>query len=83
MTRIKGHAAKGLTYDDVLLVPQYSDIKSRLEINIGNTFRGPHATVMLDLPIIASPMDTVSESEMGVSMWKLGGLAVHGGERCN
>ena len=76
MTKIKGHAAKGLTYDDVLLVPQYSDIKSRLEINIGNTFQGPHATIMLDLPIIASPMDTVSESEMGASMWKLGGLAI-------
>ena len=76
MTKIKGHAAKGLTYDDVLLMPQYSDIKSRLEINIGNTFQGPHATIMLDLPIIASPMDTVSESAMGASMWKLGGLAI-------
>jgi len=74
--KIKGHAAKGLTYDDVLLVPQYSDIKSRRQINIGNTFRGPTSALMLDLPIIASPMDTVSESQMGVAMWKAGGLAV-------
>jgi len=73
---IKGHAAKGLTYDDVLLVPQYSDIKSRQEINIGNTLPGPHATVRLGIPIIASPMDTVSESRMGAAMWELGGLAV-------
>ena len=73
---IKGHAAKGLTYDDVLLVPQYSDIKSRREINIGNTFPGPHAAVLLDLPIIASPMDTISESRMGTAMWQLGGLAI-------
>ena len=73
---IKGHAAKGLTYDDVLLVPQYSDIKSRREINIGNTFPGPHAAVLLDLPIIASPMDTISESQMGTAMWQLGGLAI-------
>jgi len=73
---IKGHAAKGLTYDDVLLVPQYSDIKSRREINIGNTFPGPYATVLLDLPIIASPMDTISESQMGTAMWQLGGLAI-------
>jgi len=73
---IKGHAAKGLTYDDVLLVPQYSDIKSRKEINIGNSFPGPHATVLLDLPIIASPMDTISESRMGTAMWQQGGLAI-------
>ena len=73
---IKGHAAKGLTYDDVLLVPQYSDIRSRKEINIGNSLRGPHATVLLDLPIIASPMDTISESQMGIAMWELGGIAI-------
>jgi len=73
---IKGHAAKGLTYDDVLLVPQYSDIKSRKEINIGNFLPGPYAAVLLDLPIIASPMDTISESRMGTAMWQLGGLAI-------
>jgi IMP dehydrogenase len=65
-----------LTYDDVLLVPQYSDIKSRKEINIGNFLPGPYAAVLLDLPIIASPMDTISESRMGTAMWQLGGLAI-------
>ena len=67
---------EALTYDDVLLVPQYSDIKSRREVSIKSSLPGPHATVILDLPIIASPMDTISEAEMGISMWQEGGLAV-------
>ena len=77
--KIKGHAAKGLAYDDVLLVPQYSDIKTRREIRIGNsltTDRHGHYTCALDLPIIASPMDTISETEMGIAMWQEGGIAV-------
>jgi|TARA_R110001599_G_scaffold92484_2_gene242097 IMP dehydrogenase len=77
--KIKGHAAKGLAYDDVLLIPQYSDIKTRREISIANaltTERDGHYTCALDLPIIASPMDTISESEMGIAMWQEGGLAV-------
>jgi len=60
------------TYDDVLLVPQYSDIKSRSEVSIASQLGGHK----FRLPIIASPMDTVSEEEMGVAMWQEGGLAV-------
>jgi IMP dehydrogenase len=60
------------TYDDVLLVPQYSDIKSRSEVSIASQL----AEHKFRLPIIASPMDTVSEEEMGVAMWQEGGLAV-------
>jgi len=71
---MKFHEA--LTYDDVLLVPQYSDIRSRTSVDIASTLPGPYATVRLSLPIIASPMDTVSEEEMGVAMWQEGGLAV-------
>jgi IMP dehydrogenase len=67
---------EGLTYNDVLLEPQYSDIRSRSEVNIGSALDGPYAYVPLALPIIASPMDTVSEEEMGVAMWQEGGLAV-------
>ena len=76
MTRIKGHAAKGLAYDDVLLVPQYSDIKSRSEIDIGSVLESPFADIKCPLPIIASPMDTVSESDMALEMWENGALAV-------
>ena len=64
---------EAVTYDDMLLVPQYSDITSRSEVNIGSALSERFS---LDLPIIASPMDTVSEVEMSVAMAKAGGLAV-------
>ena len=67
---------EGLTYDDVLLVPQYSDIVSRKEVNIGNSLDVAGASVHLRLPIIGSPMDTVSESEMATAMWHGGGIAI-------
>ena len=64
---------KGLTYDDVLLVPQYSDIESRSEVSLVTDFgRG----VELGLPIIASPMDTVSEADMAGSLGELGGISI-------
>jgi IMP dehydrogenase len=67
---------EALTYDDVLLEPQYSDIKSRSEVSIASTLTGNGPTTKLHIPIIASPMDTISEEEMGVAMWQEGGLAV-------
>jgi len=67
---------EALTYSDVLLEPQYSDIKSRSEVSIASILRGNGPTTKLGLPIIASPMDTISEEEMGVVMWQEGGLAV-------
>jgi len=64
---------EALTYDDVLLVPQYSDIRSRSEIDIstdmGNGLR-------LELPIFASPMDTISEDFMAGAMSIEGGSAI-------
>jgi len=47
-----------LSYDDVLLKPQFSDIESRDDINISSDLgKG----IELTLPLIASPMDTISE----------------------
>ena len=64
---------KALTYDDVLLVPQYSDIESRSEASLTTDLgRG----VELELPIIASPMDTVSEADMAGSLGELGGISI-------
>jgi len=61
-----------LSFDDVLLVPQYSDVKKRMEVNIesrlGNT--------TFPLPIISSPMDTITETEMALAMSEAGGLGV-------
>ena len=66
-----------LTYDDVLLVPQYSNIRSRSEVNIGSVLDGPHAMLRLSLPIISSPMDTISEEEMGIVMWEHGSMVLY------
>ncbi len=63
---------EAVTYDDMLLVPQYSDITSRSEVDITSCLGHREFT----LPIIASPMDTVSETDMAVAMNDAGGLAV-------
>jgi len=63
---------EAVTYDDMLLVPQYSDITSRSEVDITSCLGHREFT----LPIIASPMDTVSETAMAIAMNQAGGLAV-------
>jgi len=59
-------------YDDVLLVPQYSDIESRTVLSTKNRL----GDIGLDLPIISSPMDTVTELDMLVAMEMNGGLGI-------
>lgn len=65
--------AKGLTFDDVLLVPQYSEISSRkhpsLSSNVTKNFK-------LETPIIAANMDTITEAPMAIKMAELGGLGI-------
>ena len=63
----------GLSYDDVLLVPKYSDIKSRSEITLSVDMG---KTLQLDLPLFSSPMDTISEDRMAIAMDKAGGAAI-------
>ena len=62
-----------LSFDDVLLEPKYSEIKSRNEVDIGNFLDDK---TYLDLPVISSPMDTVTEDEMSWTMYDEGGLGV-------
>ncbi|HAF06850.1 TPA: hypothetical protein DCG82_00360 [candidate division WOR-3] len=63
---------EGLTFDDVLLVPQYSEVlpkdillKTELTKNIS-----------LNIPIISAAMDTVTESSMAIEIAKEGGLGI-------
>lgn len=63
----------GLTFDDVLLKPRYSKIKSRQDVSV-NTFLTKN--IKLNIPIISSNMDTVTESRMAITMARLGGLGV-------
>ena len=62
-----------LSFDDVLLMPQYSDIKSR---SVLKTESQLDENINLKLPIISSPMDTVTEVEMARAMRKKGGLGI-------
>ena len=65
-----------LSYDDVLLVPQYSDVRSRKDINIGTTLGDYERAIDLSLPIISSPMDTVTGPLMAECMNFFGGLGI-------
>ena len=62
-----------LAYDDVLLRPQYSDITSRKQVSVQSSL---DKNIELASPIFASPMDTVSETDMAVSMAIAGGAAI-------
>ena len=64
---------EALSYDDVLLVPLYSDIESRSQVDIHSDLS---EEIRLDLPIISSPMDTVTENHMAMEMQKAGGLGI-------
>jgi IMP dehydrogenase len=63
---------EGLTYDDVLLVPAYSEVLPR-EVNISSQFT---KNITLHTPVVSAAMDTVSESSMAIAMARAGGIAV-------
>lgn len=60
----------GLTFDDVLLLPSYTDTK-RQDISLKT-----HLTqkISLDIPILSSPMDTVTNASLAIAIAKLGGM---------
>lgn len=65
-----GKIRLGLTYDDVLLVPQKSDVVPS-QVNI-QTFLTPE--IPLNIPILSAAMDTVTEASMAIAMAREGGL---------
>ncbi len=62
----------GLTYDDVLLVPSYSDCLPN-QVLINSKFS---RNIKLNIPIVSAAMDTVTESKMAIAMAQEGGLGV-------
>ena len=61
-----------LSFDDVLLIPQRSDIESRSEVDTSSVI-GEHK---FRLPIISSPMDTVTGEDMAFAMGEAGGFGI-------
>lgn len=62
-----------VTYDDVLLVPQYSNIKTRAQVDLGVSLE---PNMHLTLPIVSSPMDTITGVKMSAAMFSMGGFGI-------
>lgn len=65
-----------LCFDDILLVPQDSEVKSRHDVDLSMIIGQGDRQIRLDLPIIAAPMDTVCDVEMCMALGKAGGLGI-------
>ncbi len=63
---------EGLTYDDVLLVPAFSEVLPR-DVNIQTKFT---RNITINIPIVSAAMDTVTESKMAIAMAQEGGIGV-------
>jgi len=67
---------EGLTYDDVLLVPQYSEVESRSTVDLSVKLEKKGFGVTLANPIVPANMKTVTGYEMAKEIYKMGGLAI-------
>lgn len=63
---------EGLTFDDVLLIPAYSDVLPR-DVNLSSMFS---RNIRLNTPIVSAAMDTVTESKLAIAMAREGGIGV-------
>ncbi len=64
---------RGLTFDDVLLVPRRSPVRSRMDVDVSS-----HLTrkIRLSIPILSANMDTVTEWRMAIAMARAGGIGI-------
>jgi len=64
---------KTFTFDDVQIIPKYSDVSSRKVCSTVTSFTKKR---YIDIPLIASPMKSICEFEMAYTMWALGGVGI-------
>ena len=64
---------KTFTFDDVQIIPKYSDVSSRKVCSTVTSFTKKR---YIDIPLIASPMKSICEFEMAYTMWSLGGVGI-------
>jgi len=63
---------EGLTYDDVLLIPAYSEVLPR-DVEVKTRFT---RNIVVNIPVISAAMDTVTESKMAIALAQEGGIGV-------
>ncbi|MDE5842292.1 MAG: IMP dehydrogenase [Muribaculaceae bacterium] len=63
---------EGLTFDDVLLVPAYSEVTPNM-VSLGSRFS---RNIRLNIPFVSAAMDTVTESDLAIAMAREGGIGV-------
>ena len=64
---------EGLTFDDVLLVPKFSDVSSRSQTDLSTQLS---RNISLNIPLISANMDTVTEASMAVTIAREGGIGI-------
>src|SRR5918992_2435930 len=65
-------AYQGITFDDVLLEPAYSEVVPR-DVDVRTQLT---RNIRIDIPIVSSPMDTVTESELAIALAQEGGIGI-------
>jgi len=69
---MSSNIGKALTFDDILLLPGYSEVTPDM-VNV-NTYLTP--AIQLRIPLLSAAMDTVTESRMAISMARMGGMGI-------
>ena len=64
---------EGFTFDDVLLVPKFSDITSRSQTDLSTQLS---RNIKLNIPLVSANMDTVTEATMATTMARQGGIGI-------